>query len=44
MHSNLALRPVVHVVHDPTPDDRGQLMVAAVFEGGQMVALALSAN
>lgn len=44
MQSGLTLRLVVHVVQDPIPDDRGQLMVAAVTEGGQTVALPVSAN
>ena len=44
MQSNLTLRLVVHVVQDPEPDDRGQLMVAAITEDGQTVALTLSAN
>jgi hypothetical protein len=44
MQSNLALCLVVDVVQDPIPDDRGQLMVAAITEGGQTVALTLSAN
>jgi hypothetical protein len=44
MQSQLALHLVVHVVQDPKPDDRGQLMVAAITEGGHMVALVLSAN
>jgi hypothetical protein len=42
--SNLTLRLVLHVVQDPKPDERGQLMLAAVLEGGEMVALTLSAN
>jgi hypothetical protein len=41
---NLTLRLVLHVVQDPEPDDRGQLMLAAVTEGGHTVALSLSAN
>ena len=44
MQSNLTLRLVMHVVQDPEPDDRGQLMVAAMIEGGQTIALTLSAN
>ena len=44
MQSNLTFRLVVHVVQDPEPDDRGQLMLAAITEAGQTVALTLSAN
>ena len=44
LQSNLTLRLVLYVVQDPEPDDRGQLMLAAVTEGGQTVALTLSAN
>ena len=44
MQSNITLRLVMHVVQDPEPDDRGQLMVAAIVDGGQTVALTLSAN
>lgn len=44
MQSNLDLRLVVNVVQDPKPDERGQLMVAAMTEDGQTVALALSVN
>ena len=44
MQSNLVLRLVVNVVYDPTPDERGQLMVAAIVAGGETVALILSAN
>ena len=44
MQSNITLRLVMHVVQDPEPDDRGQLMLAAILEGGQTVALTLSAN
>ena len=44
MQSNLALCLVLYVVQDPEPDDRGQLMIAAITEGGQTVALTLSAN
>jgi hypothetical protein len=44
LQSNLTLRLVLSVVQDPEPDDRGQLMLAAIVEGGQTVALTLSAN
>lgn len=44
MQSNLTLRLVLQVLLDPEPDDRGQLMVAAITDGGQTVALTLSAN
>ena len=44
LQSNLTLRLVLYVVQDPEPDDRGQLMLAAIVEGGQTVALTLSAN
>jgi hypothetical protein len=44
MQPNLTLHLVVHVVQDPKPDDRGQLMVAAMTEQGEMIALVLSAN
>lgn len=44
MQSNLTLRLVMRVVQDPEPDDRGQLMVAAMIDGGQRIALTLSAN
>ena len=44
MQANITLRLVVQVVLDPEPDDRGQLMVAAITDGGQTVALTLSAN
>lgn len=44
MQSQLTLRLVVHVVQDPNPDERGQLMVAAITKGGQMIALVLSVN
>jgi hypothetical protein len=44
MQSNITLRLVMHVVQDPEPDDRGQLMLAAILDGGQTVALTLSAN
>jgi hypothetical protein len=44
MRSKVIPHLVVHVAHDPKPDERGQLMVAAITEGGQTVALTLSAN
>jgi hypothetical protein len=44
LQSNLTLCRVLYVVQDPKPDDRGQLMIAAITEGGQTVALTLSAN
>ena len=44
MQSNVTLRLVLQVLLDPEPDDRGQLMVAAITDGGQTVALTLSAN
>jgi hypothetical protein len=44
LQSNLTIRLVLCVVQDPEPDDRGQLMLAAIVEGGQTVALTLSAN
>lgn len=44
MESSVTLRRVVNLVQDPEPDDRGQLMVAAITEGGQLVALVLSVN
>ena len=44
MQSNPTLRLALHVVQDPEPDERGQLMLAVITEGGQTVALTLSAN
>ena len=44
MQSDLVLRRVRNVVHDPTPDERGQLMVAVIVDGGESVAIILSAN
>jgi hypothetical protein len=44
MQSRLDLRLVVNLVQDPQPDERGQLMVAALIEGGQTVALILSVH
>jgi hypothetical protein len=44
LQSNLTLRLVLYVVQDPEPDDRGQLMLAAITEGGQAIAFTLSAN
>jgi hypothetical protein len=44
MQSNLTPRLVVHVVQDPEPDERGQLMVAAITERGETIALVLSTN
>lgn len=41
---NADLRPAIGLALDPTPDSRGQLMLAAILAGGPMVALPLSAN
>ncbi len=37
-------RPTNHVLVDPEPDERGNVLAMAVIEGGRNVALALNAN
>jgi hypothetical protein len=40
----LDLEMTRHLALDPKPDKRGQLMVAAVTEGGRAIALSVNAN
>jgi hypothetical protein len=42
--NNVVLQSTVDLLVDPTPDERGNLTVAATFDGGRMIALALNAN
>lgn len=41
---HVRLTEATSLIVDHQPDDRGQLMVAAVTDGGQMVALTLNLN
>jgi hypothetical protein len=38
------IRPSKDVLVDPTPDERGNLLVMALIDGGRAIALTLNAN